>query len=128
GEPLVWVHSQVGTAGTALAVAACRELGVTCLVGDLERLPVQPGVDRDPALVRRTVQALVLEAGLRGAVLVLAGAHLAGYQVGTLEAPVPVVAVGRTPWDPHWAPALPPAVLATRPRQDERAAHWQRVV
>ncbi len=73
GEPLVWVHSPVGAAGTALAVAACREVDVTCLVGDLERLPVATGAGTDPALVRRTVRALVLEAGLGGTVLVLAG-------------------------------------------------------
>ncbi|MHB1492053.1 MAG: hypothetical protein ACYCTH_16360, partial [Cellulomonas sp.] len=56
GEPLVWVHSPVGAAGTALAVAACREVGVTCLVGDLDRLPVTPGLGPDAAQVRRTVQ------------------------------------------------------------------------
>ncbi|MCL3859708.1 ATP-binding protein [Actinotalea sp. K2] len=128
GEPLVWVHSPVGTAGTALAVAACREVEVTCVVGDLERLPVQPGLGPDPALVRRTVRALVLEAGLSGAVLVLAGAHLAADHLGGLDAAVPVVAVGRSAWDPHWAVRLPPAVVAARPRQDERAAQWRRVV
>ena len=128
GEPLIWVHSPVGAAGTALAVAACRELDVVCLVGDLERLPVTPGLGPDPALVRRTVQALVLEAGLGGTVLVLAGAHLAADQLGDLHAAVPVVAVGRTGWDPRWSEALPPAVMAARLDQDERAAQWYRVV
>jgi len=128
GEPLVWVHSPVGAAGTALAVAACREVDVICLVGDLERLPVTPGLGPDTALIRRTVQALVLEAGLSGMVLVLAGAHLAADQLGDLQAVVPVIAVGRTGWDPRWSVQLPPAVMASRLNQDERAAQWFRVV
>ncbi len=123
GEPLVWVHSPLGTAGIALAVAACREVGVTCLVGDLERL-----LDPDPTTIRRTVRALVLEAGLGGTVLVLAGAHLAADQLGELDAAVPVIAVGKAGWDPRWAVALPPTVAAARLSQDERAAQWQRVV
>ena len=128
GEPLVWVHSPVGAAGTALAVAACREVGVTCLVGDLERLPATPGLGPDPASVRRTVQALVLEAGLGGMVLVLAGAHLASDQLGDLRAAVPVIAVGRTGWDPRWSVPLPPAVMAARLSQGQRAEQWHRVV
>lgn len=128
GEQLVWVHSPVGTAGTALAVAACREVEVTCLVGDLERLPVTPGLGTDPALVRETTRALVLEAGLDGSVLVLAGAHLAAELLGDLDAVVPVIAVGRSPWDPRWAVGLPAAVIAGRLTQDERAEQWHRVV
>lgn len=128
GEQLVWVHSPVGTAGTALAVAACREVEVTCLVGDLERLPVTPGLGTDPALVRETTRALVLEAGLDGSVLVLAGAHLAAELLGDLDAVVPVIAVGRSPWDPRWAVGLPAAVVAGRLTQDERAEQWHRVV
>src|SRR5690606_23736618 len=108
GERLVWVHSPVGAAGLALAAAACREVDVTCLVGDLDLLPVTPGVGPDPALVRRTVRALVLEAGLSGTVLVLAGAHLAADQLSELDAVVPVIAVGRTAWDPTWSVSLPP--------------------
>ena len=122
-EPLVWVHSPLGTAGIALAVAACREVAVTCLVGDLERLP-----DPSPETVGRTVRGLVLEAGLSGSVLVLAGAHLASELLGDLDAPVPVIAVGRTGWDPRWAVALPPTVAAARLSQEERADQWQRVV
>ncbi|MCV2395178.1 ATP-binding protein [Actinotalea sp. M2MS4P-6] len=128
GEPLVWVHSPVGAAGTALAVAACRDVDVTCLVADLERLPAAGGPAPDPAQVHRTVRALVLEAGLGGSVLVLAGAHLAADQLGELDSAVPVVAVGRTGWDPRWSAQLPPEVTAARLSQDERAAEWHRVV
>ncbi|WP_426594435.1 ATP-binding protein [Cellulomonas sp. McL0617] len=128
GEQLVWVHAPVGTAGTALAVAACRHVEVGCLVGDLERLPVAPGLGTDPVLVRETTRALVLEAGLDGSVLVLAGAHLAAEILGDLDAVVPVIAVGRTPWDPRWAVGLPAAVVAGRLTRDERADQWHRVV
>lgn len=128
GEPLVWVHAPTGAAGTALATAACRAVDLECLVADLERLPAGPGAPPDEASVARVVRALVLEAGLSGVVLVLAGAHLAGPLLGELDAVVPVLAVGRTPWDPHWALALPPAVTAPRLRQEERAAQWYRVV
>jgi hypothetical protein len=128
GEPLVWVHSPVGTAGIALAVAACRHVEVGCLVGDLDRLPTEPGAGPDPALVRATVRALVLEAGLEGSVLVLAGAHLAADLVGDLDAAVPVLAVGRTGWDPRWSPRLPAVVVASRLNRDERAEQWLGVV
>ena len=128
GEQLVWVHSPVGTAGIALAVAACREVEVTCLVGDLERLPVTPGLGADPAQVRDTTRALLLEAGLDGSVLILSGAHLAADLLGDLDAVVPVIAVGRTGWDPRWSVRLPAAVVAGRLTQDERAEQWHRVV
>ncbi|WP_051275048.1 ATP-binding protein [Cellulomonas sp. URHD0024] len=128
GEQLVWVHSPIGTAGTALAVAACRHVEVTCLVADLERLPVTPGLGTDLGLVRETTRALVLEAGLDGSVLVLAGAHLAAELLGELDAVVPVIAVGRSPWDPRWAIGLPAAVVAGRLSQGERAEQWHRVV
>ena len=128
GEPLVWVHSPVGTAGIALAVAACRQVGVECLVGDLERLPVAPGSGPDPSLVRSTLRALVLEAGLERTVLVLAGAHLAAELLGDLESAVPVLAVGRTGWDPRWSVRLPAVVVASRLNRDERAQQWLGVV
>src|SRR5690554_3310597 len=94
GEGLVWIHSATGTAGSALAVGACRRLDVTCLVADLERLPADAAGQRDPATVRAAVRALGLEAGLDGSVLVLAGAHLAGHDLRLLDGcVVPVIAV-----------------------------------
>src|SRR5690606_40792124 len=115
GEGLVWVHSPWGTAGAALAVGACRELGVTCLVVDLERLAVDAAGRRDPVEVTAAVRAASLEAGLDGSVLVLVGAHLAGHDVRILDGcVVPVVAGGRTAWDPRRRATLPPAVPAGR--------------
>lgn len=129
GEPLVWVHAPVGAAGTALAAAACRALDVGALVGDLELLPRPLGGEVDPGLVRATVRALVLEAGLSGCVLVLAGAHLAGGCLDEVEgAVVPVVAVGRTPWDARWRAPLPPSVRAGRLTTAQRAEVWDDVL
>ncbi len=129
GEGLVWVHAGPGTAGTALAVAACRDLDVTCLVADLERLPADAAGQRDRGAVRSAVRALGLEAGLDGSVLVLAGAHLAGHDLRLLDGcVVPVIAVGRSAWDPHWDVALPPAVQAGRLPVEQRAAAWEALV
>jgi len=129
GEGLVWVHAPYGTAGTALAVAACRELDVTCLVADLERLPADDAGRRDPLAVRAAVRGLGLEAGLDGSVLVLAGAHLAGHDLRLLAGcVVPVVAVGRTPWDPHWDTELPPAIPAGRLPVAQREDAWRSAV
>jgi hypothetical protein len=129
GEPLVWVHAPTGAAGVALAAAACRALDVTCLVGDLERVPSAPGTPLDPATLRAVVRALALEASLDGSVLVLAGAHLAGAALEEVaRAVVPVVAVGAAPWDPRWAAALPPTVSAGRLTPAERADRWASLV
>lgn len=129
GEPLVWVHAPLGTAGTALAVAACRALDVDVLVGDLERLPATPAAPLEPLVVRAAVRDLVLEAGLTGAVLVLAGAHLAGpHLVETDRAAVPVVAIGRGAWDAHWGLPLPPSVQAGRLTTADRGAQWDRLL
>ncbi|GAB2618847.1 ATP-binding protein [Pseudactinotalea suaedae] len=138
GEPLVWVHAPAGTAGAALAVAACRELGVGCLVGDLDRVPGEGATGSDgsepdqgprAALVRPTLRALVLEASLEGSVLVLLGAQHAAGHLDLLErAVVPVVAVGRTPWDPHWSDRLAATVPAGRLSRAEREDLWQHAV
>ena len=126
-EPLVWVHAPVGAAGTGLAVAACRELDVACVVVDLTRLPVPAGAEGpDTATLHEAVRAAQLEAVLGRSVLVLAGAHLAGPDLVLLVADgaVPVVAVGATVWDPRWAPSLPPTVTAGRLTLAQRAERW----
>ncbi|GEK19314.1 ATPase [Cellulomonas persica] len=129
GEPLVWVHAPLGTAGTSAAVAACRSADVDVLVGDLELLPTAPEAPLDPLTVRQAVRDLALEAGLSGAVLVLAGAHLAGVHLAELDAAVvPVVAVGRTAWDARWGSALPAHVRAGRLTTQGRAEQWDRML
>ncbi|WP_420114787.1 AAA family ATPase [Pseudactinotalea sp.] len=138
GEPLVWVHAPAGTAGGALAVAACRELGVATLVGDLDRIRDRSPSSADdggppphaaPALVRRTVQALLLEAALEGSVLVLLGAQHAIDHLDLIDrAAVPVLAVGRTAWDPHWSDRLAATVPAARLTRAERHELWRHAV
>ncbi|MCM0640822.1 AAA family ATPase [Cellulomonas wangsupingiae] len=127
GEPLVWVHAPVGAAGTGLAVAACRELDVACVVVDLDRLPAPAGADGpDRATACEAVRAAQLEAVLGRSVLVLAGAHAVGPDLVRLAdaGAVPVVAVGGTVWDPRWAPSLPPTVTAGRLTLAQRAQRW----
>ncbi|GEA85072.1 AAA family ATPase [Cellulomonas gelida] len=129
GEALVWVHAPLGTAGTSAAVAACRAADVDVLVGDLELLPASPAAPLDPPVVRQAVRDLVLEAGLAGAVLVLAGAQLAGAHLVELDAAVvPVVAVGRAAWDARWGLPLPATVSAGRLTTQGRAAQWDRLL
>ena len=126
-EPLVWVHAPVGAAGTGLAVAACRELDVACVVVDLERVPAVAGSDGPArAALHDAVRAAQLEAVLGRCVLVLAGAHLAGPDLVRLvtDGAVPVVAVGGTVWDPRWAGPLPPTVTAGRLTLAQRAERW----
>ncbi len=120
GHPLVWVHGPAGSAGAAMAAAACRKLDVPCLVADLRRL--DGGADADAA-----VRALLLESGLGGAVLVLAGAERAR---GTAfeHAALPVVAVSVEAWDPTWAVGLPPTVTAPRLTLAERERVWRPVL
>lgn len=140
GEPLVWVCAPAGTAGASLAVAACREVGVTCLVGDLGRIPAERAADvgatgvppllpPSPTVVRRTVRALLLEAALEGSVLVLLEAQHAVDDLDLLRgAVVPVVAVGRTPWEVRSADALPTIVNAGRLSRAERETLWRQAV
>jgi hypothetical protein len=117
GQRLVWVHAPGGGAGSGLAVAACRELGVAHLAADLSRLAPDE-------LVEDAVLELLLEAGLSGAVLVLAGAERVRADVYSRSA-VPVVGVSAEPWDPLWPADLPLTVAAPRLSVTERVALWE---
>lgn len=127
GHRLVWVHAPIGSAGTAMAAAACRSLDVICLTADLERRNStrDGGRAAGGSTVRAQVAALVLEAGLTGAVLILAGADGAPDAIDLLEeSPVPVIAVGSSPWDRSWSSALPVSVTAPRLTIAERERLW----
>lgn len=122
GQRLVWVHSPLGTAGVSVAVAGFAEAGADCLVIDA-RLAQQ-------ATLADTVRAAVREAGLRGVGLVIAGADAvvsAGAPAARLLAgsPVPVVAVGTSPWPAHLLAATPLTVPAPFLTGDDRAAMWE---
>ncbi|SDC59460.1 ATPase family associated with various cellular activities (AAA) [Sanguibacter gelidistatuariae] len=134
GAGLVWVTAGPGTAGTALAAAACQELGVVCLLADLRRAPqlgVGPGeggpgsAGLSQAVVRGLVAELVLEAALDGCVLILAGAELAAGAMDLITGAVmPVIAVATTAWDTAWATTIPVAVTAPRLTPTERGELW----
>jgi hypothetical protein len=135
GQPLIWVQNPPAGAGTAVAAGACREIGAVCLQADIARSPhirdggtraEAAGADRsDPAAVRTLVADLVLEAGLTGAVLILAGAENAAPAGDILStAPLPVVAVSTAPWDRSWTTVAPVAVTAPRLGIEQRAALW----
>ncbi|TAM89829.1 MAG: ATP-binding protein [Jatrophihabitans sp.] len=116
GTPLIWVHGPAGSAGGALAAAACRRLDVPCLIADLRRVP--RGEPVEPA-----ASALLLECGLTGAVAILAGAERV--PVATYEQAVtPVIAVSSEPWQASWSAVLPTTIAAPRLSMAERATLW----
>ncbi|MDF1606117.1 ATP-binding protein [Nocardioides sp. YIM 152315] len=118
GERLVWVHAGAGAAGVALAAGACGRLDVDHLCVDLAGVPEAQSAED-------LLRAAVLEAGLRGAVLVLGGADRASASVQLLlDAAVPVVAVSQQPWDPRWAHELPLSVTAPRLTLADREQLW----
>jgi winged helix domain-containing protein/ATPase family protein associated with various cellular activities (AAA) len=113
GLPLTYLREDQGGAGTALAAAALRRSG-HCVIGvDLQRLAQDP----QPAAA---IRVLAREARLTHAGLVCApiDALVPGKpdvlraltQASVTNAPVPVVLVGRAPWDATWS-AHPPLLL-----------------
>lgn len=142
GQPLVWVHSPVGTVGASLATHACFELDATYLAADLTRLVTASGPSsgapadgsaagtgsRLPAEsdVRSVAAELCLEATLDGSLLVLLGAHLAGPAMTDLvRSPTPVIAVGQSDWNPQWYPELPILLTAQRLGIKDRTQAWR---
>lgn len=127
GHGLVWIHAAVGSAGTALAADVCRLLDVPCLALDLDRLPELRTPDRQPSAVDidRIAAAAVLEATVCGSILVVSGAERAAGSMTRFEnAPVPVLLVGRTAWDPWWSDRLPVCVQAPHLGSADRAQVW----
>ena len=135
GEQIVWVHERTGTAGTAMAVGACRLLDCRALVADLRRIPVTnrrvdaerwlDGVP-DPPVVARLLTDLLLEAALTGSVLIVAGAELAVDRLWDLEhAVMPVIGISHLPWNPAWTNRLPSSVEAARLTVAERIELWE---
>ena len=133
GEHLVWVHAPVGAAGIGMAAGACESLDVPCLVADLHRLPTTRSVTDgeevqlgpDAATVTGTLRDLVLESGLSGAVLVLAGAELATPARAVLAtSAVPVIAVSTQPPPPAWGADLHITVRAPRLSVSDREQLW----
>ena len=133
GEHLVWVHASVGAAGIGMAAGACESLDVPCLVADLHRLPTTRSAGEgeevqlgpDAVTVIGTVSDLVLESGLSGAVLVLAGAELATPARAVLAtSAVPVIAVSTQLPPSAWGADLPITVRAPRLSVSDREQLW----
>ena len=120
GERLVWIHSPLGAAGPSLAAAAVESVGGTWFAGDVALAP--PGMEPDAAATE-----LILDATLRGGILVLLHAELVSQSVLN-RAPLPVLAVSHEPWDVTRAPKLPVTVAAKRLSLAERAAAWERIM
>ncbi|WP_217196772.1 ATP-binding protein [Streptomyces buecherae] len=123
GVGLTYVREEQGGAGTALAAAALTHAGRSVIGVDLERLAADP----HPTDAVRT---LVREARLTGAGLVGAPIDPLTREKPEVirlvaEADLPVILVGRAPWDATWS-ARPPLLLpAPRVGPEARAALWQ---
>ncbi|PKT67927.1 ATPase [Streptomyces populi] len=125
GIPLVYLREEQGGAGPALAATALAEAGRPALTLDLARLT------RDP-VPADAVRAAVREARLTGAGLVCVPVDAldrdrerAALSRQLTEAPVPVVLVGRIPWDAAWSTRPPLLLHAPRVEPTARAALWQ---
>ncbi|MFT2016866.1 ATP-binding protein [Streptomyces sp. 796.1] len=124
GVGLTYLREEQGGAGTALAAAALARAGRSVIGVDLERLAADPHPTD-------AVRILVREARLTGAGLVGAPIDPLTREKPEVirlvaEAELPVVLVGRAPWDATWS-ARPPLLLpAPRVGPAERAELWQR--
>ncbi|MFF5126107.1 ATP-binding protein [Streptomyces syringium] len=122
GIHLAYLREEQGGAGTALAASALHRSGRGTLGVDLERLATDP----NPA---EAVRALAREARLTGAGLVCGPIDALAREKPEVirmiaDAPLPVILVGRTPWDATWS-ARPPLLLhAPRVEPAARAALW----
>ncbi|QXE33810.1 ATP-binding protein [Streptomyces sp. GMY02] len=121
--PLVHLSEDQGGAGPALAATALALAGRPALALDLARLA------HDPA-PSEAVRTAVREARLTGAGLVctpvdaLDREHVALLRQLT-DTPVPVVLVGRAPWDAAWSTRPPLLLRAPRVEPTARASLWQ---
>lgn len=124
GVRLAYLQEDQGGAGTALAAAALAAAGRRAIGVDLARLAEDPA----PA---EAIRSLVREARLTGAGLVAAPLDaVARERPGLLraltEAPVPLLLVGRMPWDAGWSSGPPLLVRAPRVEPGARAELWAR--
>ncbi|MGW0949828.1 ATP-binding protein [Streptomyces sp. NPDC002623] len=127
GVPLAYLREDQGGAGPALAATALALAGRPALALDLARLA------RDPAPVD-AVRTAVREARLTGAGLVCAPVDAldrdrererAALLRQLTDTPVPVVLVGRIPWDAAWSTRPPLLLRAPRVEPTVRAELWQ---
>ena len=112
-EQLVWVHSTAGAAGVGLAAGACERLGVDYLCVDLTKSPSncprqRPRESRSPT-PRCPSSSCATSCSRRGFGARSPSSPAAERAAASirvlLDAPVPVIAVSSSPWDPTWAHA-----------------------
>ncbi|WP_431046313.1 ATP-binding protein [Streptomyces sp. P1-3] len=124
GAHLVYVKEEQGGAGTALAASALEESGRGVLGVDLERLAEDPNPTE-------AVRVLTREARLTGSGVVCGPVDALIRERpeairAVADTPLPVVLVGRAPWDANWS-ARPPVLLhAPRVEPTARAGLWTR--
>jgi len=122
GAGLVWLRAPFGTAGIATAAGACAELEIGALVVDVHRAGRPP--------LGEVLGAAVLEAALRAAALVVAGADRlfgddASRDFAMLEAAaVPVIAVGTKWWPAGVLATIPPSADAPLLTAADRQRVW----
>ena len=127
GAGLVWLRSPFGTAGVATAAAAYAGLDVAWLAIDAHRVGRR-------ALLPEVLRAAVLEAGLRGAGLIVAGAdELFGEDATRMfveldRAAVPVIAVGTRWWPTGVLTRVPPIADAPLLTAADRHQVWTDVL
>lgn len=128
GTPLVWVEAPLGAAGADTAVAAFDRANLASTLFDLAlRPPTEPLVETIAALIRRC--------GLVASGMVLLSAELLSTEADIIrgisalhQAPVPIVLVARSSWNPAWHPELPVVVRAQRLSTGQRLTVWRRYV
>jgi ATPase family associated with various cellular activities (AAA) len=118
GVRLAYLRERPGGGASALAEAALASAGFSTLLVDAERLQADP----DSA---GAVRALLREALLREAGIVLGPVDPTPSLVPLTHAAVPVLAYGPGTWDPRWSAAAPLMLDAPPLSAATRAELWR---
>lgn len=118
---LIYIRDQAGGAGAAAAATAVVAAGRSDLGIDATRLGGE--------ILSDVVTAVRREALLRSAVVVFEATDAIADDIGTLvqqlsQSTLPVIIVGRLPWNPGWCEAVPLILDAPRLRESDRLSLW----
>ena len=128
GTTLSWVEDPAGAAGVATAAAAFEQAEIACSVFDFARRPAGVGLIAAALAAVRRAGLLATAVVLTGAE-VLVGDEAAAETVALLSgAPVPVVLIGRSRWNPAWRASLPVVVRAAALDPEQRVRLWRKHV
>ncbi|WP_413104807.1 ATP-binding protein [Streptomyces sp. Inha503] len=121
-EPLAYLREDQGGAGTALGARALARSGHVVLGLDLERLARDPHPAEAVRILAR--EARLTSSGLVcGPIDALVRERPEVIRLVT-DVPLPVVLVGRVPWDAAWSSRPPLLLHAPRVEPTARAALW----